>query len=121
MLAKSVAEFSLLVLRSTDLTRAERFYNVLGITFSRERHGTGPEHLAAHVGSIVFEIYPQENETDTEATRIGFALESVAALIPMLQGAGGTVLSSLRPSPWSLRAVVADPDGHRVELVCRNA
>ena len=38
---------NLVVLRSADLGRAEFFYRLLGITFSREKHGNGPEHLAA--------------------------------------------------------------------------
>jgi len=37
---------NLIVLRSADLDRAAQFYSRLGIVFSRERHGSGPEHLA---------------------------------------------------------------------------
>jgi len=88
----------------------------LGILFERERHGAGPEHLAAQLGTVVFEIYPQGDGEGTLKTRIGFAVDSIAALLPALQEAGGTFISPPQDSPWGLRAVVTDPDGHRVEL-----
>lgn len=109
-------QLNLVVLRSPDLTRAAGFYSALGITLQRERHGAGPEHLAGQLGGVVFEIYPQGDGEGTLKTRIGFMVDSIAALLPLLQDAGGKVLSSPQDSPWGLRAVVADPDGHRVEL-----
>ena len=61
---QSVA-LNLVVLRSSDLLRAAGFYELLGIRFQREQHGTGPEHLAAQLGPAVLEIYPQAGEQDT--------------------------------------------------------
>jgi len=111
------AELNLVVLRSTDLDGAARFYGALGISFQRERHGTGPEHLAGKLGGgVVFEIYPQGDGEGTLKTRIGFAVDSISELLPALKAAGGSVVSPPQDSPWGLRAVVADPDGHRVEL-----
>lgn len=37
---------NLVVIRSVDLDRAEKFYNALGLLFERHSHGIGPEHLA---------------------------------------------------------------------------
>jgi predicted enzyme related to lactoylglutathione lyase len=111
------AELNLVVLRSTDLDRCARFYRALGIAFQRERHGNGPEHLAGQIGRIVFEIYPQGAGDATVKTRIGFSVDSISVLVPSLQEAGGTVVSDPQDSPWGLRAVMADPDGHRVELI----
>jgi predicted enzyme related to lactoylglutathione lyase len=114
------AELNLIVLRSIDLERSARFYGALGIAFVRERHGNGPEHFAGEVGRIVFEIYPHGTGEATVKTRIGFSVDSLSALIPELQEAGGTVVSLPQESPWGMRAVVADPDGHRVELIERD-
>ena len=37
---------NLLLLRSPDIERARRFYQVFGMTFTRHAHGSGPEHFA---------------------------------------------------------------------------
>jgi predicted enzyme related to lactoylglutathione lyase len=111
-------ELNLIVLRSADLERAVRFYRVLGIQFTREQHGSGPEHFAGRVGRVVFEIYPQgKNCEDTTQTRIGFSVNSIADVLPDLELAGGKIIQNVRESEWGRRAVIADPDGHRVELV----
>jgi catechol 2,3-dioxygenase-like lactoylglutathione lyase family enzyme len=47
---------NLVVIRSADLERSLRFYKALGIVLLRERHGSGPEHLAATIGTVVLEI-----------------------------------------------------------------
>jgi len=108
---------NLVVIRSADLDRAARFYEALGVRLSRERHGSGPEHLAGSAGAVTLEIYPRGNAGETLGTRIGFRVASVAAAITAVQAVGGSVASPPHDSPWGLRAVVVDPDGHRVELV----
>ncbi|MBY0232484.1 MAG: hypothetical protein K2W96_24665, partial [Gemmataceae bacterium] len=67
------------------------FYEGLGLRFVRERHGDGPEHLAATLGGAVLELYPRGDGPPSSGTRIGLRV-------------GGE------------RRVVADPDGHKVEL-----
>ena len=105
------------MIRSSNLDRATHFYAQLGLLFERHRHGQGVEHLTCTVGSIIFEIYPRSNATDsTVATRLGFRVTALADLIPALQAAGGTIVTQVHASPWGQRVVVADPDGHRVEL-----
>lgn len=113
------ARLNLVVIRTADLERAARFYGVIGLTFTRERHGTGPEHLACEVAAagLVFEIYPRKAESESsDATRLGFAVPDVDAAVAALLSAGGTPVTEPKDSPWGRRAVVADPDGHRVEL-----
>lgn len=110
-------DLALVVLRSADLTRAEQFYSALGLRLTREQHGTGPEHLAAELGDAVFEIYPQGGSESILGARIGFRVPSVAEAITAAVSAGGTLVTPAKHGPWGLRAVVADPDGHRVELV----
>ena len=114
-------ELNLVVLRSADLVRAERFYSALGLRLAREQHGTGPEHLAAELGDAVFEIYPQGDSESTLGVRVGFRIPSVADAIAAALSAGGALITPAKNGPWGLRAVVADPDGHRVELVEESA
>lgn len=109
---------NLVVLRSHDLDRAGTFYSALGLNFVRHSHGNGPEHLASESNSQVFEVYPlSDGELPTTSTRIGFAVPSVDEAYTGLLAAGGQSVSQPKDSPWGRRAVVADPDGHRVELL----
>lgn len=108
---------NLIVIRANDLPRAERFYRCLGVDFVEEQHGSGPVHLAARLGDdLVFEIYPA-SDSSTLATRFGFRVKSVDAVLAQVVAEGGAIISSGKQGQWGYRAVVADPDGHRVELV----
>jgi lactoylglutathione lyase len=109
---------NLVVLRSPDIERAVQFYRSLGLSFEQHRHGNGPEHYAAEMGNMVFEIYPRRNEGDnTNAVRIGFRVQSLEKIIAAAQEAGGQIVSAPQVSEWGRRAVLDDPDGHRVELI----
>jgi len=108
---------NLVVLRVPDIERAADFYSGLGLTFTKHAHGKGPEHYAAELGSMVFELYPQATEDATSRhTRIGFQVGDASATIQLLQEKGGKTISPLKDSPWGLRAVIDDPFGHRLEL-----
>jgi predicted enzyme related to lactoylglutathione lyase len=111
------AVLNLVVIRSGDLERAARFYRALGIPLEREQHGPGPEHLAGRAGAVVLEIYPAGESAGAEGIRLGFRVVSLAATLAAVQEAGGIVTSPPHESAWGLRAVVADPDGRRVELI----
>jgi predicted enzyme related to lactoylglutathione lyase len=112
------ARLNLVVLRSPDVERARRFYEQLGLTFTQHRHGNGPEHYASEGGSVVFEIYPADDAARATAhARLGFQVPSVDEAIAHLRAEGTEVVSAPKESPWGRRAVVADPDGHRVELI----
>lgn len=111
---------NLTVIRSSDLDRAEAFYNVLGIFFERHRHGKGPVHLSAAASEAdpVFEIYPLgKSHSATTSVRIGFSIDCVDPYLDKLVEKGGEVVSGPKDSEWGRRAVVKDPDGHTVELV----
>ena len=109
---------NLIVLRAANMERALQFYGWLGLDFTQHRHGSGPEHYACELGSVVFEIYPHVDETQsTRATRIGFQVNQLDALIAKLQENDVPIISSPKESPWGRRTVVDDPDGHRVELL----
>ena len=108
---------NLVVIRSPDIDRAATFYRALGLTLTAHRHGKGPIHYAAELGTVVFEIYPRKAETDsTTSVRLGFHVPSVDAAVLAIQEAGGQVVSAPQESEWGRRAVVEDLDGHRIEL-----
>lgn len=108
---------NLVVIRAADMERAAAFYRLLGLTFQKHRHGSGPEHFACEMGQSVFEIYPRKDKTDSTASvRLGFSVASLHKVVAELQAAGATIVSPPKDSPWGRRAVVDDPDGHRVEL-----
>ena len=109
---------SLVVIRCRDLEHSRLFYERLGLDFVRHRHGAGAEHLACEKGALVFELYPRRSENDdTTAVRLGFRVRALAELIADLERVGVPLLSPFAESPWGRRAVVADPDGHTVELI----
>jgi len=108
---------NLLVIRSSKLEQAASFYEALGLRFTKHRHGSGPEHYAAQSTNHTFEIYPlADNATPTTETRIGFEVGQIDDVFQRLIQAGGKPVSTPKPSQWGRRAVICDPDGHRVEL-----
>jgi lactoylglutathione lyase len=109
-------KLNLVVIRAAELERSERFYEAFGLRFSREQHGRGPEHLAAELVGLVFEIYPRGSGPDTAGVRLGFQVASVEAAVSELQKLGAEVANPSVDGPWGFRAVVVDPDGHRVEV-----
>jgi len=109
---------NLVVLRSPDLARAAAFYSRLGLRFSQHRHGNGPEHYSAELAGGVFELYPLSADgASTLGTRIGFRVSSVDAALAGLSDYPDAIVTPARDSEWGRRAVVVDPDGHRVELI----
>ena len=109
---------NLVVLRSPDLVQAAAFYSRLGLQFTRHQHGSGPEHFAAELSGGVFELYPLTADgPSTLGTRIGFSVPSLDTTIAALNDYPAAVISPPKDSEWGRRAVVADPDGHRVELL----
>lgn len=110
-----MVELGLIVIRSEDIEATARFYETIGLEFELERHGKGPEHYAARIGSAIFEIYPVKGEA-TRSIRLGFKVENVDETYSRLLDQGATIETSPSDSPWGRRAVVADPNGRLVEL-----
>ncbi|WP_395751756.1 VOC family protein [Prosthecobacter sp.] len=114
----STSSLNLLVLRSPDIERAAQFYRQMGLLFTRHSHGSGPEHYTSETAGMVFEIYPLTPKShSTTGTRIGFRVDSVDQILPLLVQVGAEILTQPTDSEWGRRAVVKDLDGHVVELL----
>ncbi|MDQ2686973.1 MAG: bleomycin resistance protein [Armatimonadota bacterium] len=102
---------------SSRAKRAADFCGLLGLASQKHRHGSSPAHYACEDGGVVFEIYPlQSPGENSTGTRIGFRVSSVDAAVAAREGMVTHIVSPPKDSPWGRRAVVADPDRHRVEL-----
>lgn len=108
---------NLVVLRTPDIKRAVEFYTRLGLKFVQHRHGNGPEHFSAETAGGVFELYPlSAGAPSTLGTRIGFHVPSIDDTLEGLSDYPGAVVTPTKKTEWGWRAVVADPDGHKIEL-----
>ena len=117
--AAPLARCNLLVIRCRDIDRAVAFYTAIGLRFVQHQHGAKlPIHFASEQPGFTFELYPfvDEKDTPTCSTRLGFSVVDVDDTVAAAVAAGGTLLTPPSASPWGRRAVVVDPDGHRVEL-----
>ena len=108
---------NLTVLRSPDIDRASDFYSEMGLSFTKHRHGSGPEHYTSCVDGFIFEIYPLGKHPPTIGTRIGFSVDDVDSIVQTLLEVGAELVSPVADSEWGRRAVVKDLDGHIVELL----
>jgi lactoylglutathione lyase len=118
MTSVTSVSLNLVVFTASNLDLAVKFYSSLGLKFSEHQHGHGPKHFAADLGGCVFELYPLAPDAQSSAgTRVGFRVPSLAATLDALSQFPNCVVSPPKNSPWGLRAVLKDPDGHRVELI----
>ncbi|MCM3109575.1 VOC family protein [Lederbergia lenta] len=108
---------NLLVIYSHHPEKSVSFYKNLGLEFNLEKHGNGPEHYACELGNLVFEIYPSLGETVDRAMRIGFNITNLDEVIEKIRSINGLIITEPTINPWGSRAVIQDPDGHKVELI----
>jgi catechol 2,3-dioxygenase-like lactoylglutathione lyase family enzyme len=108
---------NLVVIRSADIDKSAELYSVLGLVFTKHSHGSGPQHYASEMDNLVFEIYPVQKESEPSiGARIGFRVYDVDDTAQRLQDAGARLVSPPKDSPWGRRAVLADLDGHKLEI-----
>lgn len=114
----STAALNLIVLYSHEPERLVAFYERLGLTFEKHRHGAGVEHHAAELTSgIVFEVYPTKPDEAATRIRLGFRVASVEETVAEFAMSGVIIVSPPKHSKWGRRAAAAaDPDGNRIEL-----
>jgi predicted enzyme related to lactoylglutathione lyase len=110
-------KLNLIVLRSDIPKALSEWYAHFGLTFEYHRHGKGPLHYSAEMNGLTLEIYPlKRSQTAPDLNlRLGFEVENLDALFAQI----ADVISPPKKSEWGYRAVVADPEGRRVELVER--
>ncbi|MGI8333075.1 glyoxalase/bleomycin resistance/dioxygenase family protein [Actinomadura scrupuli] len=97
----STTRVTLLVLYTRQVEECRSFYSELGVSFTVERHGQGPEHYAAVLADgAVFEIYPARPDRETGALRLGLTVSGAAATPPLAPG----------------RHLLTDPDGRTIEV-----
>ena len=114
----SDVSLNLLVLKTHDVQRLRSFYESIGISFKEEQHGPGPLHFAGQMGQVVIEIYPLAADRPVDdSTRLGFRIRDPDRVVEAVPSAGGRVVTAPRETEWGYAAIVADPDGRRVELV----
>ncbi len=66
---------------------------------------------------MVFEIYPATAASGaTRGLRLGFAVEDVQRTVDVLLLEGASLVRAPKDSPWGVRAVLDDPEGHRLEI-----
>lgn len=111
-------QLNLLVLRARDPQGLADFYGSLGLNFSLEKHGAGPEHMACDLGAGIFEIYPcSDKQNNTRSVRLGFSVDNLDARCLSVRASHGRLLRGPYDTAWGRRATIQDPEGHTVDLV----
>lgn len=115
-------KINLLVLKSADIEGSVAFYeNLFNIDFQRHSHNGGAIHYSADIKGMIFEIYPVNRNKffiqnhAANIVRFGFQVESISELMKKIKN-DAIVISKPKETEWGLIAVIADPDGHRIEL-----
>ena len=108
---------NLLVLRCKDIEVTRRFYERLGMAFTKERHGKGPEHFASTNPRFVLELYPVQGDQLPDNVRLGFSTPLLADLSGnILHSSDMTVVKAPYATADRLIMLLQDPDGRKVEL-----
>lgn len=103
---------SLLVIRARDIETTAAFYRALGLDFTSEQHGQGPQHFASEQNDFVLEIYPlkaSQSEVN-DSIMLGFRVESLEAALESIQSEAEIKTGDAR------FCIVRDPDGRTVRL-----
>jgi hypothetical protein len=54
----------LCVLHTAHMETMVGMFRAMGIKFTPEKHGSGPDHYAFEANGHIFEIYPQKNNVE---------------------------------------------------------
>jgi hypothetical protein len=108
---------NLLVLRCKDIELTRRFYETLGLTFTSQSHGTGPQHYACQTDGLVLELYPASERHPADSVRLGFSTALLADVSGnVLHSSGVTIVKPPYATANRLTMLLQDPDGRRVEV-----
>ncbi|QPL46824.1 hypothetical protein IT895_03165 [Halomonas sp. A40-4] len=103
-------EINLLVLRCKELETSKQFYESLGFTFVKEKHGGGPLHYSSRDAGFVFELYPLAENEAVDNARVGFSVKHIPQVLSQV------ATESQHEFNGKQVYIVRDPDGRKVEL-----
>ncbi|WP_439698683.1 VOC family protein [Mucilaginibacter sp. AW1-7] len=111
-------KIKLLVIRTGDIEKLAKFYELLSFAFEYYKHGDSPYHYSATVGETVIEIYPlTKSQTEADKSlRLGFEIDNFDTTIELLKENNIVFLSQPISTEFGLMAIVIDPDGRKIEL-----
>lgn len=103
-------KLNLLVIRCRNIEASREFYEKLGLTFVREKHGNGVEHYSSWIADLVFELYPLKPDETPCNTRLGFSVEHLEQLIRDIQPYGQYEFNG------KIIYILLDPDDRKIEI-----
>jgi len=103
-------KISLLVIRCKDIDVSKNFYELLGLSFVKEKHGMGPEHYSCGHDGCVFELYPNKGEAPKDNNRLGFTVLDASKTITQLN-----VIDTYEYNDKTIYVAI-DPDGRKIEI-----
>ncbi|MEC4615719.1 VOC family protein [Tsukamurella tyrosinosolvens] len=104
--ARHAPQVQTLVLYVNDVDVSAAWYrDALGVTWTREKHATGPEHVSAQVGGLLIELYPRG---DRPASRVRIELSV------------GDRFGNADHAPEPIPRRLTDPDGNTVVVTLRD-
>lgn len=101
---------SLLVIRCQDIEVSKDFYELLGLSFVKEKHESGPAHYSCEHNGCVFELYPNKGEPPQDRNRLGFKVSGLDEILKNIN------VTDTYDFSGNIINVVTDPDGRKVEL-----
>ena len=109
---------SLIVIRAAAIEAALAFYQALGLSFTPEQHGSGPQHYSCALGDLIFEIYPLQSGAPefTDSTMLGFHVASLDETLAALHKLGIEPKFPPKTAEWGRFVNLSDPDGRTVQL-----
>jgi len=106
-------KITLLVIRCQDIESSKRFYEQLGLSFKKEKHGNSPTHFSCEHDGCVFELYPNKDQPPQDNSRLGFEVSNIEQVtnkfidIDSYEYEGRVIY------------VLTDPDGREIEVTSR--
>lgn len=101
---------SLLVIRCQNIEVSKGFYELLGFSFVKEKHGSGLSHYSCEHNGCVFELYPNKGKPPQDKNRLGFKVSNREEILRNITEADSYEFSG------NIIYVLTDPDGRKVEL-----
>jgi catechol 2,3-dioxygenase-like lactoylglutathione lyase family enzyme len=111
---ESIIALDLLVVKSKDIDRSRAFYEELGLSFVREKHGSGPYHHISQDLGVPFELYPTKSKVENHVA-LGFSVNCIESTRDRLLSCG-FVCSEIEFSGRRKSMVARDPDDNRIEI-----